>query len=255
MPGGSGARSPIGGGGPGNQAGDPGSELPPKDESKTSPPAQDVENPFGDADVAPKGAEAPLGGLADALKDAATAKELEERTGMTKEQIEQFVKDYEKPKVGAGREGKEVEVKVGAQPAAAPASNLPGLGTQKTSTDQDPQSRRYSPGCRPRQQRGQPRRAAARVPRTGRGLQDQDGAPEGVDPPPTRRCEAATVGREVIERAGTVRYHSRLAPRAAWAGTAREAASTASLSAARFRLTRRAANLDSPRGTRVIIAS
>src|SRR5262249_44665973 len=100
--------------------------------------AQEPENPPLGDDVAPKGAEQSglsLRGLSDALKDAATAKELEDATGMTKEQLEQFARKYEKPKVAPGREGKEVEVKVGEQPAAKPRSNLPGAGVRQFNTE------------------------------------------------------------------------------------------------------------------------
>jgi hypothetical protein len=138
MPGGGGARSPQGGGGLRDQAGDPGSDQLPKDESKPSPPAQEPNNPFGNDDVAPAGAEQSnltLGRLPDALKDAATVKELEERTGMTKEQLEQFAKKYEKPKIGPGREAKDVEVKVGEQAPVAPSANLPGAGVQRFNTE------------------------------------------------------------------------------------------------------------------------
>jgi len=54
---------------------------------------------------------------------------------MTKEQLEQFAKKYEKPKVGPGREAKEVEVKVGEQPAAKPGQDMPGAGVQSFTTD------------------------------------------------------------------------------------------------------------------------
>jgi hypothetical protein len=136
MPGGGGARSQVGGGGHVDGAGDPGSELTGKDESKPSPPAEDPNNPFGNADVAPRGADQSnltLRGLSDALKDAQTAKELEDASHMSKSQLEQFARKYEKPNVAPGREGKEVEVKVGEQPAVKPGSNLPSV-TQRTNT-------------------------------------------------------------------------------------------------------------------------
>src|SRR5262249_43543852 len=60
-------------------------------------------------------------------KDAVTP-DLEKETGMTREQMEQFVRKYEKPKsqpVGAGRE---FEVKPGErEPNDKPSPNLPGM--------------------------------------------------------------------------------------------------------------------------------
>ena len=149
MPGGSGVRNPQGGGGNQNQAGDPGSDQLAKDESKPSPPAQEPANGFGNDDVAPAGAEQTnlqLGGLADALKDAATAKELEERTGLNKEQLGELAKKYEKPKVGAGRAAKDVEVKVGEQAAVGPGANLPGAGMHALQHGQDPRRSQHDPG-------------------------------------------------------------------------------------------------------------
>jgi hypothetical protein len=136
MPGGGGNRTPFGGGGHFDGTGDPGTE-PGKDDTKPSPPAEDPNNPFGNADVAPRGADASnltLRGLSDALKDAQIAKELEDATGKTKEQLEQFARKYEKPNVAPGREGKQVEVKVGEQQAAKPGTNLPSVAV-KSSTE------------------------------------------------------------------------------------------------------------------------
>jgi hypothetical protein len=138
MPGGGNGRNLVGGGGAGNEPTDVPGEMPDKDDSKPAPRAQEPENvPLPD-DIAPAGTDQSslqLRGLSDALKDAATAKELEDATGMSKEQLEQFVKKYEKPTLKAGREGKDVEVKVGEQAAAAPAANNPGAGVRTFTTD------------------------------------------------------------------------------------------------------------------------
>jgi hypothetical protein len=76
-----------------------------------------------------------LRGLSAALADAARAQELADATGMTKEQLEQAARAYERPQIGPGREAKEVEVTVGAQPAARPGSNLHGAGVRTFDRD------------------------------------------------------------------------------------------------------------------------
>jgi hypothetical protein len=137
MPGGGGTRTQFGGGGNRDGAGDPGSESTAKDESKPSPPAEDPNHPFGTDDVAPRGqnqSNLTIRGLTDALKDAQTAKELEDASRMTKEQLEQFARKFEKPNAAPGREAKDIEVKVGEQAAAKPGSNLPTVAV-KTSTE------------------------------------------------------------------------------------------------------------------------
>jgi hypothetical protein len=117
-------------------AGDPGTDEPGKDESTPSPPAVDPNNPFGNSDVAPRGADQSnltLRGLSDALKDAKTAKELEDVTGKTKEFLEQYARKFEKQNIAPGREGKDVEVKVGEQPAAKPGVDLPTVAVKTSS--------------------------------------------------------------------------------------------------------------------------
>jgi hypothetical protein len=144
--GGQGVQNPVIGGGPANAAGNPGGEQP-KDETKPTPPAQEPENQFGNDDVAPKGTPQSglqLRGLADALKDADTLKELEERTHLSKEQLEQFARQFEKPKVAPGREAQDVEVKVGEQQAVGPGANLPGAGVKRFSTDKIRQDRQIT---------------------------------------------------------------------------------------------------------------
>jgi hypothetical protein len=128
MSGGGGGRANQGGGGAGPESGATGIDPNAKDESKPTPPAAEAKDPFTNDDVAPAN-QAPtdlsLRGLSDVLKDAAKVKELEDRTGMSKEQIEMLARKYEKPKVGPGREAREVEVKIGEQAPAGPGSNLP----------------------------------------------------------------------------------------------------------------------------------
>jgi hypothetical protein len=128
MPAGGGGIGQQGGGGLGpEKKGPAGNDEPAKDDSQPSPPAEDPKNPFGPADVAPpNGPQTVLStrNITDALKDASTVKELEDR-GFTKEQIDQFTQQFKKPKLGVGRDGREVEVNVGEQPAAAPSADLP----------------------------------------------------------------------------------------------------------------------------------
>ena len=104
MPGGGGGKPERGGGGSGPENGNASAEEHPKDDTKPTPSAKEVDNPFGNDDVGPgNGPQASLqiGRLADALKDASKVKELEDATHMTKEQLDLLVKKYEKPKVGA----------------------------------------------------------------------------------------------------------------------------------------------------------
>jgi hypothetical protein len=80
--------------------------------------------------VAPRGqpqSDLVLGKLSDALKDDQAAKDLENRTGLTREQLEQFAKKYEKPKSGPVEPGRQIEVKPGEATPAKPGENLPGF--------------------------------------------------------------------------------------------------------------------------------
>jgi hypothetical protein len=65
----------------------------------------------------------------DLLKDPDAAKRLSEETGMSPDQIEQFVQRYNKDKMpkGAARPGEDIQVKPGASRPVAPDSTLPGL--------------------------------------------------------------------------------------------------------------------------------
>ncbi len=102
---------------------------PPKDDSKPSPPAQEPENRGGDS-VAPQGqpqSDLFLRRLDDVLKDPASAKDLEERMNMTREQIEQFAAKFKKINSGPAGPGRDIKVKPGEQTPVPPAANLPGI--------------------------------------------------------------------------------------------------------------------------------
>jgi hypothetical protein len=125
---GGGGSSDIGGGGatgPGAVSGEPA-----KDDSKPSPPAQEPEDPFGDT-VAPQGqpqTDLVLRKLNEALQDDQRTKDLEQRTGFSRELLEQFARKYEKPNLGPAGPGREIELKPGEQTAAQqPSPNLPGV--------------------------------------------------------------------------------------------------------------------------------
>jgi hypothetical protein len=53
---------------------------------------------------------------------------------MTREQLEQFAKPYEKPKAGPAAPGREIEVKSGEQAPVKPGTNLQGFGSQRIGT-------------------------------------------------------------------------------------------------------------------------
>jgi hypothetical protein len=64
-------------------------------------------------------------------KDAVTP-DLEKETGMTREQMEQFVKKYENVKAAPAGPGREIEVKPGDRERTdRPSANLPGFGRQE----------------------------------------------------------------------------------------------------------------------------
>jgi hypothetical protein len=68
------------------------------------------------------------------LKDPEAARRLSEETGMSPDQIEQFVQRFDRQKVprGAARPGEEVQVKPGASRPATPDATLPGLDPRST---------------------------------------------------------------------------------------------------------------------------
>jgi len=131
MQGPAGAQPPIGGGGvqgPGANRGEPA-----KDETKPSPRAQEPEDQSGDT-VAPQGqaqTDMVLRSVRDLLEKDAVTPDLEKETGMTREQMEQFVKKYEKVKSGPAGPGREIQVKPGERGEdAKPSANLPGINRQ-----------------------------------------------------------------------------------------------------------------------------
>ena len=65
----------------------------------------------------------------DLLANDAVTPEIENATGMSKAQMEQFVKKYEQPKSAPAGPGREIDVKPG-EPSEAvkPSANLPDLG-------------------------------------------------------------------------------------------------------------------------------
>jgi hypothetical protein len=84
--------------------------------------------------VAPQGqpqGDLVLRNLHDALKDDRVAKDLEDRTGLSREQLEQFATKFQKPKSGPAEPGREIEVKPGEQEPAKPAANLPGVDSTR----------------------------------------------------------------------------------------------------------------------------
>ena len=112
-------------GGGGNSQGPGGSGAgDAKDESKPSPAAPASPDAFGDT-VAPQGqpqGELTLRKLHEALQDDQSAKLLEERTGIPREQLEQFAKSYEKVKSGpAAPRVANLEVKSANTPRSNPA--------------------------------------------------------------------------------------------------------------------------------------
>jgi hypothetical protein len=103
--------------------------MPAKDSGKPSPAAEEPKDQRPD-DVAPEGA-APsdlfLRRLHDALQDPDAAKNLEQRTNMTREQIEHLATKFTKPKIGPAGPGRDINVKLTDQQAVPPAADLPGI--------------------------------------------------------------------------------------------------------------------------------
>jgi len=126
------SRSPIGGGGrPG--ANSNGGNA--KDDSKPSPRAAEPENPSSGDDVAPQGqsqTDMVLRTVKDLLAKDAVTPDLEKETGMTREQMEQFVKKYEHVKSAPAGPGREITVNPGDRERTdQPSANLPGFGRQE----------------------------------------------------------------------------------------------------------------------------
>jgi hypothetical protein len=115
-----------------------------KDDSPVPKRGDEPETP-GNGNLAPEGQsqnDLSLRSLQDVLKDTAKTKELEDATGLSREQIEQFVKKYQKPKAGPAGPGREIDLKSNPNSdVARPSSNLPGLDS---STPFSTRSRRAS---------------------------------------------------------------------------------------------------------------
>jgi hypothetical protein len=71
-----------------------------------------------------------LRNIQEALNDPASAKDLEQATNMSREQIEQFVEKYRKATTAAAGPGRDITVKPGEQTPVAPSADLPGLDTK-----------------------------------------------------------------------------------------------------------------------------
>jgi hypothetical protein len=127
QPGGVAGQTPVGGGATQGGA----TEENAKDDTKPSPRAQEPENPSAD-DIAPQTGRSQsdlvLRTVKDLLAKDAVTPDLEKETGMTREQMEQFVKKYEGVKSAPAGPGREIQVKPGQHDASdRPSANLPGI--------------------------------------------------------------------------------------------------------------------------------
>jgi hypothetical protein len=117
----------------------PGSEPanPAKDESQPSPRAQEPEDQSAGT-VAPEGqsqTDMVLRTIKDLIAKDAVTPELEKDTGMSRAQMEQFVREYEKKKSAPAGPGREIQVKPGNRDSAdKPAANLPGINPNSRSS-------------------------------------------------------------------------------------------------------------------------
>jgi len=100
------------------------------DESKPSPRAQSPDL-NADETVAPQNIPASdlsLRKVQELLQDKDIASKLERETGMSRDQMEQFVEKYQKKAIPApDRQGQEIKVKPGESRAATPSPTLEGL--------------------------------------------------------------------------------------------------------------------------------
>jgi hypothetical protein len=116
----------------GGGAANDGGPIPPKsvkDETKESPRATESQDQGADS-LAPDGqpqSNLNLRTLNEALQDDARAKQLEKDTGLSREQLEQFSKRYEKVKSAPAGPGRNIDLKGGEQTDAKPSANLSGL--------------------------------------------------------------------------------------------------------------------------------
>jgi len=105
-------------------------------EEPTVPVQQRDEVGAGDS-VAPRNqpqSDLVLRTIRDLLDKKADTSDLEAATGMSRTEMEQFVKQYEKIQSGPAGPGREIEVKPGSGEAARAAPNLPGLDSRVSST-------------------------------------------------------------------------------------------------------------------------
>src|SRR5262249_4513503 len=106
---------------------------PDKDESEPSPPAKEPDDP-GKGLVAPEGAaqtDLALRQAHDLLSDPDRAKNIEQRDGVSRSELEQFVRKYEKPKSEPPGPGREINVKPGEETSVKPSPNLPPLNPRE----------------------------------------------------------------------------------------------------------------------------
>jgi len=120
-----GGQNPNGGGGdrPGGDAGEK-----PTDTSKPSPRAESPPSNAGET-VAPDvpQTELVLRKLEDLIKNNQVTPELEKETGMSRDEMDQFVKKFRKKPMAPAREGREIKVKPEEQKATPPKPNLSEL--------------------------------------------------------------------------------------------------------------------------------
>ena len=109
--------------------------TPPPDETQPSPTAPsrplNAEETPAPGNIPPS--DLTLRKVQDLLKDKAASERLAEETGMSREEMEQFVQKFQKdrkPKA-PDRPGEEIEVKPGTSPNATPDPKLPGFDRQR----------------------------------------------------------------------------------------------------------------------------
>jgi hypothetical protein len=83
--------------------------------------------------------------LHDVLNDPASAKELEDATGVSRERVEQFAKKFPNMKSAPAGPGREINVKPGEQTPAQPSPDLPGLDKSTRFTNKNVRERGTMP--------------------------------------------------------------------------------------------------------------
>ncbi|MDR3622568.1 MAG: hypothetical protein P4L85_24670, partial [Paludisphaera borealis] len=108
-----------------------------KDDGTPSPTAKEPEDQSGDT-VAPQNqdqSEMVLRTVKDLLAKDAVTPDIEAATGMSKSEMQQFVKKYERGKSAPAGPGREIDIKPGdSTKDATPSANLPDLGGHKFSS-------------------------------------------------------------------------------------------------------------------------